>query len=176
MVLLLKHRKSRTSPGFAAGARKSTRYAGSSTNPFTLLKTGRSRKAPQGRTAAAPYWRVSQANGCSRRRLRPTQVVAGWSSPVARQAHNLKVVGSNPTPATNKTARLRGGFFVPAAHQGCWGNAQSIGARPLLSRKALALEKCLQPRNPLCAEKGEGWAALSTRCLPASTNSALRCA
>ena len=27
--------------------------------------------------------------------------VAGWSSPVARQAHNLKVVGSNPTPATN---------------------------------------------------------------------------
>ncbi len=28
---------------------------------------------------------------------------AGWSSPVARQAHNLKVVGSNPTPAT--TAR-----------------------------------------------------------------------
>jgi hypothetical protein len=28
---------------------------------------------------------------------------AGWSSPVARQAHNLKVVGSNPTPATNIT-------------------------------------------------------------------------
>ena len=28
---------------------------------------------------------------------------AGWSSPVARQAHNLKVVGSNPTPATNTT-------------------------------------------------------------------------
>ena len=25
---------------------------------------------------------------------------AGWSSPVARQAHNLKVVGSNPAPAT----------------------------------------------------------------------------
>ena len=28
--------------------------------------------------------------------------IAGWSSPVARQAHNLKVVGSNPAPATNK--------------------------------------------------------------------------
>jgi hypothetical protein len=26
--------------------------------------------------------------------------IAGWSSLVARQAHNLKVVGSNPTPAT----------------------------------------------------------------------------
>ena len=25
---------------------------------------------------------------------------AGWSSLVARQAHNLKVVGSNPAPAT----------------------------------------------------------------------------
>ena len=28
---------------------------------------------------------------------------AGWSSLVARQAHNLKVVGSNPTPAPNLT-------------------------------------------------------------------------
>ena len=26
--------------------------------------------------------------------------VAGWSSPVARQAHNLKAAGSNPAPAT----------------------------------------------------------------------------
>ena len=31
---------------------------------------------------------------------------AGWSSPVARQAHNLKVVGSNPTPATNFTNEI----------------------------------------------------------------------
>jgi hypothetical protein len=28
-------------------------------------------------------------------------LIAGWSSPVARQAHNLKVRGSNPLPATN---------------------------------------------------------------------------
>ena len=27
--------------------------------------------------------------------------IAGWSSMVARQAHNLKVAGSNPAPATN---------------------------------------------------------------------------
>jgi hypothetical protein len=32
--------------------------------------------------------------------LSDTMIGAGWSSPVARQAHNLKVVGSNPTPAT----------------------------------------------------------------------------
>ena len=37
-----------------------------------------------------------------RAKMRPGQRFnAGWSSPVARQAHNLKVVGSNPTPATN---------------------------------------------------------------------------
>ena len=27
---------------------------------------------------------------------------AGWSSPVAREAHNLEVVGSNPTPAISR--------------------------------------------------------------------------
>ena len=27
--------------------------------------------------------------------------IAGWSSLVARRAHNPKVVGSNPSPATN---------------------------------------------------------------------------
>src|SRR6202007_2450563 len=42
---------------------------------------------------------------------------AGWSSPVARQAHNLKVVGSNPTPATN--------FSVQAKRfSGHWASAQ----------------------------------------------------
>ena len=29
-------------------------------------------------------------------------VDAGWSSLVARRAHNPKVVGSNPAPATNE--------------------------------------------------------------------------
>ncbi len=29
---------------------------------------------------------------------------AGWSSPVARQAHNLKVRGSNPLPATTESS------------------------------------------------------------------------
>ena len=46
---------------------------------------------------------------------------AGWSSPVARQAHNLKVVGSNPAPATKlpkqiqcftKTPRPPAGAFL----------------------------------------------------------------
>jgi hypothetical protein len=29
---------------------------------------------------------------------------AGWSSPVARWAHNPKVAGSNPAPATNRSS------------------------------------------------------------------------
>ncbi len=33
---------------------------------------------------------------------------AGWSSLVARRAHNPEVVGSNPTPATNFLFRLKG--------------------------------------------------------------------
>ena len=33
----------------------------------------------------------------------PADGDAGWSSPVARQAHNLKVAGSNPAPATNSS-------------------------------------------------------------------------
>ena len=32
---------------------------------------------------------------------------AGWSSPVARQAHNLKVAGSNPAPATKTKNYLK---------------------------------------------------------------------
>ena len=36
---------------------------------------------------------------------RPT--VAGWSSPVARQAHNLKVTGSNPVPATKSNRHIK---------------------------------------------------------------------
>ena len=37
------------------------------------------------------------------------QTTAGWSSPVARQAHNLKVTGSNPVPATKQYNGLPSG-------------------------------------------------------------------
>ena len=38
-------------------------------------------------------------------------IIAGWSSLVARQAHNLKVGGSNPSPATNHLY-LKSRFFT----------------------------------------------------------------
>jgi hypothetical protein len=39
---------------------------------------------------------------------------AGWSSPVARWAHNPKVDGSNPSPATKALilSRPQGGFLM----------------------------------------------------------------
>ena len=49
---------------------------------------------------------------------------AGWSSPVARQAHNLKVTGSNPVPATKisqrtpRAQRKRQARGVPAYGEG----------------------------------------------------------
>ena len=77
MVLALKRWKSRTSPGIAAGV-----YGNKPIHKSEGLEP--SLEGPCG-----PLCVSSEANGA-----------AGWSSPVARQAHNLKVVGSNPTPAT----------------------------------------------------------------------------
>ena len=45
------------------------------------------------------------------------------------------------------------GFYAVATDS---GNAQSIGSSPRLWRKAFAFEKWRQPKNPLCAESGEG--------------------
>ena len=41
-----------------------------------------------------------KTNNRYRAKVRGSIIDAGWSSPVARQAHNLKVAGSNPAPAT----------------------------------------------------------------------------
>ena len=96
MVLVPKHWKSRSSPGIIAD--------GLGTNPFTISK-----KPLPVHTARRLFrlWIPSR---------RHTYGTAGWSSPVARQAHNLKVVGSNPTPATktNKgSANRQSPFFMP---------------------------------------------------------------
>lgn len=51
-----------------------------------------------------------ESEGCGFDSRQPRQFrkhqIAGWSSLVARQAHNLKVVGSNPAPATNLKANV----------------------------------------------------------------------
>ena len=46
---------------------------------------------------------------------------AGWSSPVARRAHNPKVGGSNPSPATNVNGAfkiLKASFFIHITQTG----------------------------------------------------------
>ena len=97
MVLVPKHWKSRSSPGIIAD--------GLGTNPFTISK-----KPLPVHTARRLFrlWIPSR---------RHTYGTAGWSSPVARQAHNLKVVGSNPTPATTiatkGSANRQSPFFMP---------------------------------------------------------------
>ena len=68
---------------------------------------------------------------------------AGWSSPVARWAHNPKVAGSNPAPATNLheisnfkieiSNSLIGGVAQLAEHRVC--NAGVRGSNPLTSTK-----------------------------------------
>ena len=45
---------------------------------------------------------ASAAMGCGARPSRKSEHVAGWSSPVAREAHNLEVTGSNPVPAISR--------------------------------------------------------------------------
>jgi hypothetical protein len=48
---------------------------------------------------------------------REKTTVAGWSSPVAREAHNLEVAGSNPVPAISRPPGHpwpRRAFFAPA--------------------------------------------------------------
>src|SRR5690606_39009464 len=46
-------------------------------------------------------------------------IIAGWSSPVARRAHNPKAAGSNPAPATNLTAEpwCRGLTCLPVTQE-----------------------------------------------------------
>jgi hypothetical protein len=63
---------------------------------------------------------------------------AGWSSPVARQAHNLKVVGSNPTPATKfENGPPRAGRFAFGACVGKRARRQaSAGPHPQRGRTA----------------------------------------
>ena len=55
--------------------------------------------------------------------------VAGWSSQVARRAHNPEVAGSNPAPAMNNLLRSAA-LERPFAFQGPIGSTNSVTATP----------------------------------------------
>ena len=60
---------------------------------------------------------VFQSTHHPRLRAGTTVSAAGWSSPVARQAHNLKVAGSNPAPATKYFRSIGPRAAQPAFHK-----------------------------------------------------------
>ena len=103
--------------------------------PRTLFSTRR-RRPPKAHRALSP------AGPASSRRPPQPNTHAGWSSPVARQAHNLKVVGSNPTPQPNKSPHeqlLRpapAGFIVFGT--GCWSAPGPHGDKKWHPAMALA--------------------------------------
>ena len=88
--------------------------------PMVLrLKTWESRSPPNLKRNT-PY--LSTRSNTKYRPPKPSagKTGAGWSSPVARQAHNLKVTGSNPVPATKSNKHIkhlhsapRGAFCIP---------------------------------------------------------------
>jgi hypothetical protein len=95
MVLRLKTWESRSPPGLPKTERSSIRH----NNDF------------QHRLALTPGWSSPRRHEPTINKSRALDPIdpdnAGWSSPVARQAHNLKVAGSNPAPATNLTLHTR---------------------------------------------------------------------
>ncbi len=54
---------------------------------------------------------------------------AGWSSLVARRAHNPKVVGSNPAPATNSSIFQ---LFLLVTHYADLGTASNVDTASLI--------------------------------------------
>src|ERR1700761_8061720 len=88
-------------------------------NPVSQGKRSFSRRASLGEVMVKTFQKTySDKRACmsGEVQLSCRTLIAGWSSPVARQAHNLKAVGSNPTPATNFFRRLAamqlGDFYV----------------------------------------------------------------
>ncbi len=67
---------------------------------------------------------------------------AGWSSLAARRAHNPKVAGSNPAPATTFRSHSRPGFFGES-RIGKWG----------MSKRLLPFRR----RHPAVLDKGPLW-------------------
>ena len=98
MVLRLKTRESRSLPGLLKANEKKHHLLNHQNRP----------KATNGPPSSGPFAVIQNAgqNDICRRQnrryfaQRQKQDNAGRSSPVARQAHNLKAAGSNPAPAT----------------------------------------------------------------------------
>jgi hypothetical protein len=78
-----------------------TRPSNASAPMVLCLKTWESRSSPGLPNTSKPSSDPNSKSAAEKtRRFLASFLGAGWSSPVARQAHNLKVAGSNPAPAS----------------------------------------------------------------------------
>ena len=85
---------------------------------------------------------------------------AGWSSPVARQAHNLKAAGSNPAPATNTTTHTP----TPSPEAESHGAKTRSGA-PVYARKTPAVPSvAIQLRRSASSARLMAMACRGSRC------------
>ena len=95
--------------------------------------------------------------------------IAGWSSPVARQAHNLKAAGSNPAPATKLSPLDQGigfdltGFFIGFDRGAAHASSESRRFRLATDLRAVADRvgsfrdtRELPKRRPLGASRPRG--------------------
>ncbi len=118
MVLCLKTRESRSLPGLS---RISPHH-----KDKTLQRGGRHLSPPRCRL------KPKSSQDKPHRKPRTTKakkVDAGWSSPVARQAHNLKVVSSNLAPATNRNRK------TPSHHETGFLRFYALTARSPAGRR-----------------------------------------
>ena len=67
---------------------------------------------------------------------------AGWSSPVAREAHNLEVLGSNPSPATYESPESsRTSGLSPFEILNCYLSRGTETAESLSSAETITLQR-----------------------------------
>ncbi len=81
--------------------------------------------------------------------------IAGWSSPVARQAHNLKVRGSNPLPATKSFKENQTDDSAPQRRCfSCfWASYQIATKQTTWERSWLGQERAVQETTILPSPK-----------------------
>ena len=123
MVLRLKTRESRSLPGLLNATHQSSQITNSRHRPIpkaahfaafcsskAITRGGAAPRQPaEGKSLRGPAKQNNRALA-----LRSLLINAGWSSPVARQAHNLKAAGSNPAPATRKFQGYRDFIGLPS--------------------------------------------------------------
>lgn len=163
MVLRLKTRESRSLPGLPSARSSHIRIKRSGWRLIFSLRLYDACRCPK---TARHFWAtcIRPAKRDPGPRERPFRLVAlesgkrkltsmvdaGWSSPVARQAHNLKVTGSNPVPATKyKNGPPRAGRF---GIRGAYSNPLRSDSPPLSTLPA-------QQYSPH-APQSPGWTAL----------------